>query len=331
MIIDLDRFVAEERPYWAELSGILEKLEERTRYTMTLPESQRFYYLYQRCSADLGRLSSAAVEPPVSRYLQSLVARAYGEVHEERQSAVGFTPAKWFFETFPQAFRRRSAPFLLSVAITLAGCLFGAVALAVDPEAKDAIMPFQGLQSDPAQRVAREEKMQGRQLSGQKSGFSAQLITNNTRVAITAMSLGLSWGIGTVVVLFYNGVTLGAVTLDYVRAGQARFLAGWLLPHGVIEIPAIVLAGQAGLLLAGALIGWGKRTPLRMRFREVGPDLVTLIAGVAVMLVWAGIVEAFLSQYHEPVIPYAAKMAFGCVELVLLVLYLSRSGVKKHG
>jgi len=328
VIIDLDRFVAEERPYWDELSKILVKLEDRAQYTMTFEELQRFYYLYQRCSADLGRLSSAAVEPPVSPYLQSLVARAYGEIHEERQAAVRFTPAKWFFETFPQTFRRRSGPFHLSVALTLAGCLFGAVALTLDPEAKDAIMPFQGLQSDPAKRVAQEEKMEGRQLSGQKSAFSAQLITNNTRVAITAMSFGLSWGIGTVVVLFYNGVTLGAVTLDYVRAGQSRFLAGWLLPHGVIEIPAILLAGQAGLLLAGALFGWGKRTPLRARFRDVGPDIVTLIGGVAIMLVWAGIVEAFLSQYHEPVIPYAAKIAFGCVELVLLIVYLTRAGFK---
>lgn len=328
MIIDLDRFVAEERPYWEELNQILLKLEERAQYNLEFAESQRFYYLYQRCSADLGRLSSAAVEPPVSRYLQSLVARAYGEVHEERRTAVRFAPGKWFFETFPRTFRRRSAPFLLSATLTLAGCLFGAVALAVDPEAKDVIMPFQGLQNDPRQRVAQEEKMQGRQLTGQKTGFSAQLITNNTRVAINAMALGLSWGIGTVAVLFYNGVTLGAVSLDYIRAGQGRFLAGWLLPHGVIEIPAILLAGQAGFLLAGALIGWGKRTPLRARFREVGPDLVTLIGGVVLMLLWAGIVEAFLSQYHEPVIPYVAKITFGCVELVLLVFYLTRAGLK---
>ena len=44
------------------------------------------------------------------------------------------------------------------------------------------------------------------------------------------------------------------------------------------------------------------------------------------MLVWAGLIEAFLSQYHEPVIPYFAKIAFGCIELAMLVLFLSRSG-----
>jgi hypothetical protein len=60
--------------------------------------------------------------------------------------------------------------------------------------------------------------------------------------------------------------------------------------------------------------------------RAVAPDLVTLIFGVALMLVWAGIVEAFFSQYHEPVLPYWVKIAFGSVELLLLVLYLSRAG-----
>ena len=65
------------------------------------------------------------------------------------------------------------------------------------------------------------------------------------------------WGVGTIVMLFYNGVILGAVTVDYIRAGQTKFLAGWLLPHGAVEIPSILIAGQAGLVLALALIGWG--------------------------------------------------------------------------
>jgi hypothetical protein len=60
--------------------------------------------------------------------------------------------------------------------------------------------------------------------------------------------------------------------------------------------------------------------------RLVWGDLTTLIGGVALMLVWAGIVEAFFSQHHEPVLPYSVKIAFGVVELCLLVLFLGRSG-----
>jgi uncharacterized membrane protein SpoIIM required for sporulation len=118
------------------------------------------------------------------------------------------------------------------------------------------------------------------------------------------------------------------VAVDYVLAGETSFLFGWLLPHGAIEIPAIILAGQSALVLAGALIGWGQSVSLRMRLRKISGDLVTLIFGVAVMLTWAGIVEAFFSQYHEPVIPYEVKIGFGALELALLVWFLTRSGRK---
>jgi uncharacterized membrane protein SpoIIM required for sporulation len=141
------------------------------------------------------------------------------------------------------------------------------------------------------------------------------------------IALGMTFGFGSVVVLFYNGVILGAVAFDYVHGGQTVFLLGWLLPHGVIEIPAIMVGGQTGLVLAHALIGWGSRISRADRLRAVWRDVVTLAGGLALMLVWAGIVEAFLSQYHEPVIPYGMKISFGLVEAALLTLFLARAGV----
>jgi uncharacterized membrane protein SpoIIM required for sporulation len=154
-------------------------------------------------------------------------------------------------------------------------------------------------------------------------------MTHNTKVAIFTLALGMTWGIGTLIMLFYNGVILGAVAIDYILAGETSFLLGWLLPHGAVEIPAILLAGQAGIVLAGALIGWGKPISLRNRLRKISSDLVTLIFGVALMLIWAGIIEAFFSQYHEPVMPYHIKIAFGVFELMILALFLGRAGRKK--
>jgi uncharacterized membrane protein SpoIIM required for sporulation len=92
----------------------------------------------------------------------------------------------------------------------------------------------------------------------------------------------------------------------------------------VIEIPAILIAGQAGLLFGRAMIGWSSRESLRQRLRKVSPDVMTLAFGLAIMLVWAGAVEAFFSQFHEPVLPYALKILFGVIELAALVLFLSR-------
>lgn len=303
--------------------------EDRTAHRMTMQQVKRFHYLYQRTSADLAKVMGLSAETDIRRYLESLVSRAYSEVHEIRTRSSRIRPFAWFFQTFPQTFRRHIRAFWLSVAVTMVGVLFGGMALSFDPEAKAVIMPFSHLQGDPSDRVAMEEKM-GQdaedRLQGAKTRFSTYLMTHNTRVSILTFAMGMTWGIGTIILLFYNGIILGTVALDYILAGESVFLAGWLLPHGSIEIPAILLAGQAGFVLAGALIGWGKRLSLRQRLQHVFGDLVTLMFGLALMLVWAGIIEAFLSQYHAPVLPYSVKIGFGVVELIALCAFLTFAG-----
>ena len=245
---------------------------------------------------------------------------------ETRERPHRLAPLHWFFSTFPQTFRKHVRAFWICLAAMLVGGAFGGFVVLVDPAAKEILLPFSHLLGDPSERVAKEEDADDDRLAGAKTSFSSYLMTHNTKVSIFTLAMGLTWGIGTLIMLFYNGVILGAVALDYVLAGETPFLFGWLLPHGAIEIPAIILAGQSGLVLAGALIGWGKPISLKARFRKISGDLVTLIMGVGVMLIWAGIVEAFFSQYHEPVIPYEAKIGFGALELMLLILFLARSG-----
>jgi uncharacterized membrane protein SpoIIM required for sporulation len=331
VIIDLQRFIANGRPYWAELEKMLNRMEEEPNERFSLAKAQQFHLLYERTASDLARITTFSSEPETRRYLENLVARAYGEIHETREKRRRIFLLKWFFETWPQTFRRHIRKFYLSLAITLAGCAFGGLAIAFDPGSKQVLMPFSHLMQDPAKRVAEEESATEDRMEGHKTSFSAELMTHNTKVSVFTMALGMTWGVGTIIMLFYNGVLLGAVAVDYVRAGQTPFLLGWLMPHGVVEIPAILIAGQAGLMLAIALIGHGSRVPVRTRLRQISGDVATLIFGVGLMLVWAGFVEAFLSQYHEPVVPYSVKIAFGCVELTLLTAFLAKSGANKKG
>lgn len=328
MIIELNKFISEERPFWSELEKILKRMEADPARRMDLPQLKRFHYLYQRTSADLAKIETFSAEVNLRVYLESLVARAYGEIHEERGGSRRIHLRKWFFQAFPRAFRRHFGAFLLSLIIFSVGGVFGSAAISLDPEAKSVLISSPHLRGDPSERVAREEGAVGDRLDNQKARFSTYLMTHNIKVSVFAMALGMTWGFGTVVVLFFNGVMLGAVAMDYMLAGETRFLFGWLLPHGSIEIPAILLGGQAGLMLAGAMIGRGKRASFKTRFRKISGDLVTIIFGVAIMLVWAGFIEAFLSQYHEPVIPYALKIGFGALELILLFAFLGWSGRK---
>ena len=157
MIIDLRRFITEEKPYWTELKAMLDRSEEYPDRRMTLDEAKRFHYLYQRASADLAKLATFSAEPDTHRYLESMVARAYGEVHETRGTSKRPRLGRWFLHTFPRTFRKHLRPFLLSLAITLAGFAFGGLAVTLDPDAKEVLMPFSNLQRSASERVARRK------------------------------------------------------------------------------------------------------------------------------------------------------------------------------
>jgi uncharacterized membrane protein SpoIIM required for sporulation len=328
MIVDLQQFIEREQTTWQELDKILARIENETILRLTLEEVQRLHYLYERTGAGLIKISTFAAEPNLVRSLESLLTRAYAELQTGGSRNDKWSLRRWLFGTFPQTFRRNFRFFAMALFLTIVGGLFGGAAVIFDPDAKAAIAPFPHLLQNPAERVKEEESKTNPMLETSKSRFSATLITNNTKVSILALALGATWGIGTLILLFYNGVVLGAVIFDYFRAGQSVFLMGWLLPHGVIEIPAILIAGQAGLLLGQALIGWNSKENLTRRLRSVTGSMVTLISGAALLLIWAGLVEAFFSQYHEPILPYQFKIVFGLLELAALLTFLTFAGRK---
>lgn len=328
-LINLEHFVREERPYWTELEQQLDQLERGRTPRLALEELQRFHYLYQRAGAGLARVATFAGEGELRGYLEHLVARSYGLIHETRSGAARrFRPLHWLLVTFPATVRAHAVALLIATLGLLLGGCFGAFVLGSDYESKWQLIPggFEHLHTDPSQRVADEETSKHNASLTDEATFASQLMINNTRVSILTLGAGVSWGVGSLLLLFYNGILLGAVVFDYLQAGEGRFLLGWLLPHGSVEIPAIMLAGQAGLVLGSAVIGWGRRVSLRTRLRRVAPDLVTLIGGIALLLIWAGLIEAFLSQKHEPAIPYDAKIAFGAAQLLALACYLGFSG-----
>jgi len=214
------------------------------------------------------------------------------------------------------------------VLITILGSALGGLAVRYDPAAVDVLLPADYLRN-PGVRVQQDEKGQNRHLGSvqTEAQFSAQLITHNIQVALLTAALGVTFGIGTALLLFENGVLLGAVAVHYTRQGFGLFVTAWLLPHGAFEIPSILIAGQAGFYLARLLLRRREDRNMRQSMRE----WLLLIAGLAMMLVWAGTMEAFFSQHHAPVLPYGFKVAVGAAELVLLTIYLLLIGRRATG
>lgn len=331
MILDLERFQAQARPRWRALESLLATLEGRPDRKLNPAEVEQLQELYAQVTADLNRVTHGTLAHQLRQYLERLVARAYAELYYSPpvRSEI-WKPRRWLriFTAFPATFRRQSRYFTLAVLITLLGCTLGALAVHYDPASVDVLLPADYLRN-PEQRVHDEEQGKGNHLNSAQTeaAFSAQLITHNIQVALLAAALGVTFGIGTALLLFENGVLLGAVAANYTQHGLGLFMSAWLLPHGVFEIPSILIAGQAGFYLARLLLHRREDRDVRHSMRE----WLLLVAGLAMMLVWAGLMEAFFSQHHAPVLPYEFKVAVAAAELVLLAIYLLLIGRKDTG
>lgn len=331
MILNLERFQAQARPRWNKLEALLAALESRPDRRLNPAEAEQLQELYSLTAADLNRVTHGALAPELTQYLERLVARAFAELYYAPPTrSQMWQPRRWLriFNAFPETFRRQSRYFALAVLITLLGCAFGGLAVRYDPVAVDVLLPADYLRN-PGRRVHEEEQGKGPLLHSAQTeaAFSAQLIRHNVQVSLLTAALGVTFGVGTALLLFENGVLLGAVAVHYTRQGFGLFMTAWLLPHGVFEIPSILIAGQAGFYLARLLLHRREDRNLR---QSMGEWLV-LVAGLAMMLVWAGIMEAFFSQHHAPVLPYGFKFAVAAAELVLLTIYLLLIGRKEIG
>lgn len=326
MIIDLDRFIRTREKDWKELEDLIARAQSGGLSRFSLKEADRFNFLYRSVSSDLNRLQTYSTDPDLVSHLESLVSAAFSQMYQVRHAGAGTSIWKKLFYGFPATFRKHIKLFYFSTAFTLLGVIFGGLAISFDPSSKRVLIGFDHLRQSPEQRVLHEEKKpQDDYEPGGRAVFSTWLMTHNIKVSVFAVGLGFTFGLGTLSVLFYNGVVLGAVSADYMSAGVTPFLAGWLLPHGAFEIPAILIAGQTGFLIALCLLSRTRQSRLD-NLRERGPEILTLVAGLGVLLVWAGVVESFFSQTHEPVLPYSVKIGFGLLELIALFYYLFAVG-----
>ena len=327
MIIDIEKFIKREQEYWQQLEQMTATLRGKN---IPLEVVDRFHYLYERCSSCLAQIQTYNPDPNLTRYLEEVVASAYRAMNQKntRQSRSGFL--RWFFVDIPQSFRRHINKCILAVLIFLLGTGFSAVAMHYDYNvAKKLTIPavFDSHNQRPSDRVKSERENGNTSTPGEQFVFAAHLMVNNITVSFTALALGGLYGFGTILMLFYNGVILGTVGYDYIQDGQGLFLAGWLLPHGSIEIPAIILGGMAGFMIAKTIIGDSNSTPFKMRLRLLIPDMINICTVIVVLLIYAGIIESFVSQYHEPQLNVWVKIVFGLVNLGLLVAWLGFGGL----
>jgi uncharacterized membrane protein SpoIIM required for sporulation len=137
--------------------------------------------------------------------------------------------------------------------------------------------------------------------------LASSIFTNNIEVTFLAFAGGLLLGAGTLAVLAYNGLTIGAIAGLTLQGGNFAVFVRYVAPHGILELSCITVAGAAGLRLAWAMIDAGT-LPRGESLRRQARDAVMLVLGTAPWLVAAGLTEGFVTPHG---LPLAAALAVG--------------------
>jgi len=328
-----------ENPY-ARLASLLQK---RRAGGLSFYEVRELVALHERVSADL----SLAQERGLSEadILRPLVMESFNAIYGARLKPrrVG---VKAFFNLLanaPKAVHRFRGYILLVALTTLISAFLGSYGAFVSESpfpvyvlGEEIIDKFQqALESDGDWALAAS-------IPGEiRPAISAFIIQNNIRVTIFAFLIGIFLGYFTLGLIFVNGYMLGYIGSLYfafaLKTGNSEFayyfLAG-VLPHGVLEIPAIIFGASAGVAIG---LSWlfpgriGRLENLQKRAREVLP----LIALAILLLVIAGLIEGFitplgavvvseraLSSFSDRLPIYLLKIVFSVLLFSLLVLWL---------
>ena len=309
------RWLDKRKPYWARLEQLLEQGTRRGLPSLHRSELQELGLLYRQIAADLAALREDRSSVHFARYLNQLLARAHNIIYSARKTnptaILGF-----FAVTYPQVVRRNLRFVQMALAIFAVSALVGAALTFQDPDFKLSI-----LGPEMVQTIEKRE-MWTHSIVGIKPLASSAIMTNNMSVGFMTFALGITAGLGTIYMLLFNGLLIGVIGMACHLSGMSLKLWEFVAPHGVLELPAIFLAGGAGLRIASGLLFPGY-LPRRESLVRAGSEAVQLLLGTIPILIIAGTIEAFVSPTG---LATTLKFAMAAALFVLLLGYLFGAG-----
>ena len=303
--MDIDGFVATNQYQWARL----EQLTQRARKIRTMgpDDLDELVGLYQRTGGQLAhaRLAYRGDEALVGR-LTFLVAEAHAVLYGTRDTEPGRSVVGFFTQVFPAAIWSIRRFIAVSAALTLLPWIVLTVWIGISADAFD-------LTADDAVRTAYiENDFEAYYSSQPAQNFASQVFLNNVRVAILAFAAGILLCVFTAVILVYNGANVGVAGGLFTHVGEWERFWGLILPHGLLEISAVIVAGAAGLRLGWTVIAPGDRTRWRA-LTDDGRAVGNVVIGLVLALFVAGLIEGFVTGRPWPT---SLRVGIGVVAFV---------------
>lgn len=286
--VDVDRFIVQNQPGWVRL----EHLVRTARRRPSVEEVAELVQLYQRTSTHLAHVRRERADPALVARLTRLVASAAGVIYASRsRSAAGFV--RFFTTSFPAAVwhARRFvlvAALLLLVPAFVVGAWIGTSDAALEASAPDAV-----------RQAYVEEDFEAYYSSAPAGQFATQVTVNNIQVSILAFAAGALVCVVTAWILIYNGANVGMAGGLFAAVGEQPKFWGLILPHGILELSAVIVAGGAGLAIGWAIVAPGDRSRGEALAQE-GRRAAAIVLGLILAFVVAGAIEGFVTPSGLP-------------------------------
>lgn len=312
--MDLDRYLALNEPSWKRLEELLGRTNRGVR-SLSDDEVDELLALYQRTSAQLSWVRNHYQEPALTQRLNELVAAANAVVYR-RTASPGGALRQFFTVSFPAAVWHLRRFVAVAALVMFVPFVVVAVWFADSEAARDVAAPR------AVQEAYVEEEFEAYYSSEPASQFATRVLVNNIQVSFLAFVVGIFFCIGTIALLAFNGANVGVALGLFAAVGEQGRFWGLIVPHGLLELSAVVIAGAAGLSLGWALIAPGDRA----RGDALGEEArrsVAVIAGLMLAFVTAAIVEAFVTPSG---LPTAARIGIGVAVEAAFVAYVVTFG-----
>jgi uncharacterized membrane protein SpoIIM required for sporulation len=308
--VDLDRYLALNEPSWRRLEHLVQRAGRGLRH-LDDGELDELLVLYQRVSSQLSWVRSRYDEPGLTHRLNDLVARANAVVYR-RTASPGVAARQFFTVSFPAAvWHLRRFVAVSAVALFLPAAVV-AVWFANSDAALDVAAP------EAVRQAYIEEDFEAYYSSEPAGQFATRVLVNNIQVSFLAFALGIAFCLGTAAILAFNGANIGSALGLFAAVGEQPKFWGLILPHGLLELSAVVIAGAAGFAMGWALIAPGDRARSRALTEEARRS-VAVVAGLMLVFVTAAVIEAFVTPSG---LPTAVRVGIGVAVQALFVAYV---------
>jgi len=308
--MNIRQFVRRHRDEWKQLEQYTVHLEKKGR-KVTGADVTTFQQLYQRAAQHLSYSQTYYPGEEVTEYLNGLVSKSHNLLYKSQVSS--FQQIRYFFSTkFIGLLLEQWKFIVIAMLLFLLGGLASFLSIVNDP------LHFYSIMPDEMSAGIDPERLGEGHDAIDSSLMSAEIMTNNIQVAILAFASGITFGLLTVYVLVYNGLIVGGIAAVYWHAGMSYEFWAYIVPHGMIELTAIFIAGGAGLLMGYKLFVPGSFSR-GFQLKENAKRSVQLFLGTIPLFIVAGVIEGFITPSQ---LSLEVKYIVAGVTVLALVLYM---------